>query len=129
MLTRDQILGIQDIKVKEVPVPEWGGSVYIRQLTRGEQDDYLKMQYGTTTVETDARIRRQKITSMSFYGHDAWLCQKAICDDKGNTLFTDKDLAALKAKNGEVVGRIATEIVKFSGMAKDVEVAEQAKNS
>lgn len=128
-LSRDQILGIQDIKVKELQVPEWNGSVFIRQLTRGEQDEYLKMQFSTTAVETDLRVRRQKVLNMSFYGHDAWLCVHGICDDKGTPIFTDKDLEVLKRKNGEVVGRIASEIVTFSGMAKDVEAAEKAKNS
>ena len=42
-LTADQILAADDMGLKEVNVPEWGGSVYIRVMTVGERDEYERM--------------------------------------------------------------------------------------
>jgi hypothetical protein len=127
-LNRDQILNSVDIQVKEIQVPEWGGSVFIRQLTRAEQDEYLKRQYGDTRLKQDNRAKQQEISSVNIYGHDAYLCVCGICDEDGKQLFKQNDIDALKKKNGSVVGRIAVEIVKFSSMENDVTVEEEVKN-
>ena len=128
MLTREQILNKVDIEIKEIPVPEWGGSVYIRQLSRGEQDTYLKRQYGDTRLRQDNRAKNQEISAVNIYGHDAFICVCGICNEDGTPLFKQNDVEDLKKKNGAVIGRIAVEIVKFSGMAGDVQVEEEVKN-
>ena len=128
MLTRDQILQKNDIQVKQISVPEWGGEVFIRQLTRGEQDTYLKRQYGETRLKQDSKAKNQEISAVNIYGHDAFLVACGVCDEDGKPLFKQDDVDALKKKNGEVIGRLATEIVKFSGMAGDVTVEEEIKN-
>lgn len=127
-LTREQIFNKVDIEVKEIQVPEWGGTVFIRQLTRGEQDAYLKRQMGEARVKTQRRDSSGEIAAASMFGHDAFLCVCGICDENGSPLFSDKDVDQLKKKNGEVIGRIALEIVRFSGMAGDVPLEEEAKN-
>ena len=127
-LTRDQILTTVDIAIKEIPVPEWNGTIFIRQLSRGEQDTYLKRQYGETKLKQNPKENQQEISALNIYGHDAFLCASAICDAEGKNIFTQTDIDALRKKNGAVIGRIAVEIVKFSGMLGDVEVAEEAKN-
>lgn len=129
MLTREQILSTNDIEVKEVQVPEWGGSVFIRQLSRGEQDTYLKRQYGETKMKQDTKAKQQEISAVNIYGHDAYLCACGICDQDGKPLFKQTDVDELKKKNGAVIGRLAVEIVKFSAMAGDVEAVEEIKNS
>ena len=128
MLSREQILNKVDIQIKEIPVPEWGGSVFIRQLSRAEQDEYLKRQYGETRLKQDTRAHAQEISAVNIYGHDTFLCVAGICDEEGKPLFKADDIAALKKKNGAVVGRIAVEIVKFSAMQSDVDVEEEVKN-
>jgi hypothetical protein len=37
MLDRKSILDRNDSKIEEVPVPEWGGSVYVRVLSGAER--------------------------------------------------------------------------------------------
>ena len=134
MLTREDILSIQDITVKEITVPEkipaWGGkTLYIKQLTRGQQDAYLKRQFGDTKMRQDRRATNQEISSINIYGHDAWLCVRGICDENGKPLFTDKDMQALENKSGEAIGWIATQIVEFSGMGADKAVASGEKTA
>jgi hypothetical protein len=137
MLTRDEILALDDITVKKITVPDtipvWGGkSLYIKQLTRGQQDVYNKRQFSGMTIKQDGARKNgnghkpneaQELIGMaSIYGHDAWLCVRGICDETGKTLFTDADLDRLNAKSGEAIGWIALEIVKFSNMANDSKV-------
>ncbi len=128
-LTREDIFAIQDIETKEIAVPMWGGkSLFIRQLTRAEQDEYLRRQYGGTKMRQDNRARNQQIDGMNLYGHDAYLCICGICDADGKRLFIKADIEKLAEKNGEAVGYIAKEIIEFSGMAPDVEVLDKTKN-
>jgi hypothetical protein len=89
----------------------------------------LKRQYGETKLKQDSHARQQEISAVNIYGHDAFLCACGICDEEGKPLFKQDDIDALKKKNGEVIGRLATEIVKFSGMAGDVTVEEEIKIS
>ena len=124
-LTREQILGKVDIAIKEIEVPEWGGSVHIRQLTRGEQDTYLKRQTGESRLKQDAGATQQEISGVTIYGHDAYLCACGICDSEGSALFKQEDIKALDKKNGAVIGRIAVAIVEFSEMKKDVATAKK----
>jgi len=128
MLSREQILNKVDIEIKEIPVPEWGGSIFIRQLSRGEQDTYLKRQYGDTRLKQDSKARNQEISAVNIYGHDAYLCVCGICNEDGTPVFKQTDVEDLKKKNGMVIGRIAVEIVKFSGMAGDIPVEDEVKN-
>lgn len=127
-LTRDDILNISDITVKEITVPEsipaWGGkTLTIKQLTRGQQDAYLKRQYGDTKLKQDRKAKNQEISAVNIYGHDAWLCVRGICDGQGKTIFTDADIEKLNEKSGESIGWIAKEIIQFSGMGEDEKVA------
>ena len=128
MLSREQILNKIDIEIKEIPVPEWGGNIFIRQLSRGEQDTYLKRQYGETRLKQDSKAKNQEITAVNIYGHDAYLCVCGICNEDGTPLFKQTDIEELKKKNGAVIGHIAVEIVKFSGMAGDVPIEDEVKN-
>ncbi|MCZ2155742.1 MAG: hypothetical protein LC114_17895 [Bryobacterales bacterium] len=127
-LTREQILNVNDIERKEIEIPEWGGTVWIRQLTRGEQDAYLKRQMGGAKVKAGKKDIAGEFDAASIYGHDTWLCSRGICDEEGKPLFNEKDVDALAKKNGTAIGRIAQEIVQFSGMAEDLPVEEEAKN-
>lgn len=127
-LSREAILQVQDITVKEIEVPEWGGAVFIRQLTRGEQDEWLRRQYGQTRLKQDTKAKQQEISSVNMYGHDAYLCVCGICDIDGKRLFKETDVEDLRKKNGAVIGRLAVEIVKYSQLAGDAEVIEEVKN-
>jgi len=131
-LTRDEILSIVDLTTKEITVPDtipvWGGKkLYIKQLSRGQQDEYLKRQFGATKLKQDRKAKNQEISAVNIYGHDAWLVVKGACDAEGKPLFKEADTEALNAKSGEAIGWIAAQIVEFSGMAEDAAVANGEK--
>jgi hypothetical protein len=89
MLNRDVILAADDLPRREVQVPEWGGSVYVRALNGAERDQLERM------VSSDSISRAALV---------------ALCtvDEAGERMFSDKDVAALAQKNGAALGRIVT---------------------
>lgn len=132
-LTREEILSLNDIETKVVTIPEhipgWGGkSLHIRQLSRGQQDAYMRRRFGGTTMQQDRKGGNQEIKVANLFGHDAWLFVRGVCDENMKPIFTDADLAKLEARNGEAIGWVALEIVKFSGMAEDVRAGDEAKS-
>lgn len=133
-LTRSDILGIQDIQVKEIdapPVAGWKGkTLFIRQLSRAQQDEYFRRQFGPVRMRQEARQRgSQEIAGINLYGHDAYLFAMGVCDENGKTQFSEDDIPVLAKKNGEAIGYVAKEILEFSGMGKDVEELQEIKNS
>lgn len=126
-LTREQILGIQDIEVKEIEVPGWNGTVFIRKLTRGQQDEYAKRRFGKTAMK-HLGGQQEVESDISLFGHDAWLFAQGVCDEDGKRLFSNSDVSKLNEKSGEAIGLVAQKIVKFSGMVEDVEELEKLKN-
>ena len=128
-LTREQILNISDIEVKQIHVDEWEEDIYIRQLTRGQQDAYLKRQFGKgQQTKVSGGGNQEVLTEVNIYGHDAFLCVCGICDSEGNPLFKREDEKALQEKSGNAIGSIAVAIVKFSGMVEEVKETEELKN-
>lgn len=126
-LTREEILGFDDIKVKEIGVPDWDGAkVYIRKLTRGQQDEYARRRFGKTAMKGLGKAAEVE-SEVSIFGHDAWIFAQAVCNEKGARLFTDSDVQKLLDKSGEAIGHVAQEIVKFSGMTEDIEELEKIK--
>jgi len=126
-LTREELLAIDDLSIKEIIIPEtipaWGGrTVFIRQLSRGEQDAYMKRQFGDARMKAQKRDVGGEISLAGMFGHDAWLCVRGVCDENGKPIFTDKDIEALNKKSGEAIGWIAKEIALFSGMGEDERV-------
>ena len=129
ILTRDAVLALDDITTTIVTFPDdfsahaWAGkSVYIRQLTREEQDAYLRRQFGGVKLKQNTRKKsgEQEISQADIYGHDAWLVVKGTCDENRKPIFTDADVALLAKKNGEAIGWLAVQILKWSGMQDDV---------
>jgi hypothetical protein len=126
-LTREEILSMSDLTHKEITVPDsipvWGGKkIYIKQLTRGDQDQYLKRQFGE-----HGKMRQgiATVDMIGLYGNDSWICSRGICDEKGTRIFTPDDCEKLDEKSGEFVGWTAKEILRFSNMLKDAEEAKE----
>jgi hypothetical protein len=127
-LTREDFLSIDDITIKKIVIPSnvpaWGGKeLYIKQLNRGQQDVYLKRQFGDTRMKQN-ETKQQEISQINIYGHDAWLCIKSVCDESGKLLFTNADEDSLNKKSGEAIGWIAAQVVEFSGMKTDDKIAK-----
>lgn len=98
-LTREAILAAEDLKLVEVKVPEWNGSVWIRGLTAHERTELE-----TSRSEVDDRRLALMV-----------LCS---CDQEGKRLFSLADVEALGGKNWEPVQRIFEKALELNGMGK-----------
>lgn len=119
VLTRDQILAATDMRIEEVDVPEWGGSVFVRNLNGRARDKFESSRY---KVSQDGKVELI---------HDntrATLLALSLCDEVGTLLFSIADVQALGEKNGATLDRLFEVAQRLSGLrTKDAE--EKLKNS
>jgi hypothetical protein len=108
VLTAEQILAADDLGLKQVTVPEWGGDVFIRVMSVGERDSYERKWIGQKESGID-NFRTEYLA-------------RVICDEKGNLLFTRDQVGTLANKNGAVMSRLFDAAMKHNQMTEgDVE--------
>lgn len=112
-LTAEQILAADDLGLKKVSVPEWGGDVYIRVMSVGERDTYERMWIGKRDSGID-NFRTQYLA-------------RVLCDDKGKLLFSRDQIDALAAKSGAVMGTLFDVAMKHNKMTEE-DVVELGKS-
>jgi hypothetical protein len=122
ILDKAQILGADDLKIETVPVPEWGGTVCVRNLRGWERDKHDEF-------VQEAQEKRD-------YTHSrARLVSVSLCDETGKSLdFTEADMLALSDKNAAPLDRLYKACVRLSysgGDAKELEKNDsgQSENS
>jgi hypothetical protein len=115
-LTRDEILGANDLRLERVETPEWGGSgfVFVRGMTARERDEYdasllVRDQFSLADM-------RSKLASMT------------ICDETGKRTFSKDDVDALAQKSGAAMHRVFKTSQELSGLLSNAEVAEALRN-
>lgn len=112
-LSKDQILAADDMGLREVDVPEWGGSVFIRVMTVGERDSY----------ENDWVLHKAK----GVENFRAKFLARCLCDEKGNRMFSDAEVPQLAAKSARVMNRLWQATMEHNALT-DKDVEELAKN-
>lgn len=110
-LSRDQILAANDIEVEEVVVPEWKGSVYVKELSLRDRIEIENAAKGKTG---DADVFYRTLI-------------KCICDSEGHLLFDEKDIERLGAKNNKVLHKLFKKCITFNKI--DAEAVEQASKN
>jgi hypothetical protein len=124
-LSRDQILAANDLEVREVDVPEWGGTVKVRALNGAERDRF------------EASLRKERRRADGKEGTEvvantdnmrAKLVARAVVDDDGKRVFTDADINALGEKSALVLDRLFDVVSDLSGLS-DTAAEEAEKNS
>ena len=110
-LTLDAILRADDLPVKKVDVPEWGGYVYIRSFTAGQRGKW------------EAEVSGDKLTAI----REKFVVM-VTCDKDGNLLFTDEHIAALGEKSGAALDRILAVGLELNRVTED-DVKELEGNS
>jgi hypothetical protein len=89
-LSKAKILAAKDVKLSEaVPVPEWGGDVYIRTISGTERDKFEEA-YSEQKMKA-FRVRFLVLT---------------LADESGERLFGDADIDALGGKSSVVINRL-----------------------
>jgi len=116
VLGRDAILEIDDRSRIPLPVPEWGGLIYVRMVSGGERD---KFEASMRTVDGRAR------NLVDFRARFAVL---VASDADGNALFTAADIPALTAKSSSALERILLAGMKLNRWTEQ-DIADLEKNS
>lgn len=112
-LTADQILAADDMGLKKVSVPEWGGDVYIRVMSVAERDAYERKWIGKRDQGID-NFRTQYLAGV-------------LCDEGGKLLFSRDQIDKLAQKSGAVMGRLFDEAMKHNRMTEE-DVQELGKS-
>ena len=88
-LNRADILSKTKLPMREIDVPEWGGTVFVSVMTAGERDAWEI--YVSTSKSKDIRART------------AVAC---VCDSAGARLFTEDDMPAVSQLHSRALDRI-----------------------
>lgn len=113
-LTKEAILGANDVEVREVEVPEWGGIICVRGMTGRERQKYEESLQGKKG-QINTRYALEKLVA---------LC---AVDKDGNRLFSDDDIAALSKKSAKALMRVAAVATELSGLTKE-DMEEMVEN-
>jgi hypothetical protein len=117
-LDRDAILKAAALKTEDVPVPEWGGSVLVRELRGRERDEWeasLAVQRGRQMVPDVANMRA-KLAARTIVGEDL------------EPLFSQQDVNALGELSAAALDRVFEVASRLSGL-NPADVEEMSKNS
>lgn len=111
-LTAKQILEMDDRPTKEVEVPEWGGSVFIRTMSGDERD----------TFEAEMVAQQGGANPSKIKGIRARFVTRVLVDENGERLFKDSQADQLGKKSAAALDRIFSEASAFNRLSgEDVE--------
>lgn len=109
-LTRAAILAAEPkLATETVEVPEWGGSVIVREMSGRDRDAYevsLLAEPGRSTAPNLANVRAKLI---------AFSC----VDEEGERLFTDADVELLGEKSAAALQRVFDVAMRLSRIGPD----------
>lgn len=109
ILGRTQIDAAIDRKHVDVPVPEWGGTVRLMELSAKDRSlieaTTIGVQGQNVQVRTEAfqTLRERTVAA-------------AMVDDQNIRIYRDTELDALGKKSGQVVQRLFDIVQELSGM-------------
>lgn len=118
ILSKDEILGTEDLPREEVFVKEWKGSVIIKGLTASERDDF----------ESQIFTGEGKSRKFNYKDLRARLLSLTICNEAGERIFSDGDIEKLGKKSGKIMDRLFDKAQKLSGIGQ-TDLDELLKNS
>lgn len=118
ILTRDQIVKAEDIEYEIVSIPEWGGDVKLKTMTGTERDAW----------ESSVFRAKGKVNNADYQDMRAKLLSRCIVGEDDKRLFSDKEVAAVGAKNASILDRLYIVAAKLNAIGADDE-EELLKNS
>lgn len=113
LLSREDIIAVEDRTTETVKVPEWGGEVLVRSLSGRERDEFE-----SSTVRTRGGKREENYDNFR-----ARLVSLCLVDEDGRRLFTSKsDIILLGNKSVAALQRVFNKAQELNGMSdEDVE--------
>ncbi len=110
LLNRDQILTADDLTHEDVPCPEWGGEVRVRNLTGTERDAF----------EASMTSGKAGDKTLNMVNLRARLIAASAIDEAGRKLFHGPDdVRALGKKSAAPMDRLFDVCQRLSGLSDD----------
>ena len=117
VLGRDAILGAP-LKSRTIDIPEWGGSVRIKEMTAIEREAFEEAIISTNG--TNPALNKGNIRG--------WMASFSLVDEDGNRLFSSADdVAALGKTSGTALTLVCSEIQEMNAIGEK-EVEELAED-
>ena len=104
-LTKADVLAAQDLKREAVDVPEWGGRVYLTELTAAERVAWEKRISGLDDTKP-----LEVLTS---------LLVVTVCDRQGERLFDEADVPELAKRSAAVLLRLQKQALELNRLTDD----------
>jgi hypothetical protein len=116
-LSREEILAAPDLRRDEVSVPEWGGTVRIREMSLEDRAALYDLMYGKAA--DDKKVGQRGLDL------NLEMIRRSAVDESDAPLFTAADLKKLAKKSDRAVRRLVEAIEAMHQMDADaVEAAE-----
>lgn len=106
ILTREDILKVQDLKCKTINVPEWGGEVIVKEMSAARRLEFERL-----LTENEDQVR---------------ILLVAICvvNEAGEPLFTVEDVQSLGKKNFQTVRKVSNVAIRLNEVKAEQENGE-----
>lgn len=111
-LTRQQLDAVNDLKTKDVEVPEWGGTVRLRELSAKDRSLIEATTIGARGQGVEIRVEAFKTLKQR-------VVAASLIDDNGNRLYKENEVGFLAQKSGQVVERLFQIVQDLSGMTEE----------
>lgn len=116
-LTRDAFLKPAEIPMEEVPIPELGGSVWIKGMTAKGRAEFERQFQTGSGKQHKGRIGEVRERLMV----------ACCCDKDGNQIFQTDDVAAIGLQRVDIIERCVNVAMRLCGMS-ETDVESLAKN-
>jgi len=117
ILTKGQISAADDRKIVELEIPEWGGSIRIREMSAADR------------IALAILVGGEEVPKNAVLGLMTEIAARSIVDEKGDAMYTKEEADELfSAKSYAPLERIVGEARKLSVLSSEA-VEEERKNS
>ena len=123
---RKYILEYNDLPVKEVKVPEWGGiTLYVRAMNAQERDSFMFSKWANKGNKDSDKIETQDIMN----NITASTLARVICSDCEGTqrVFNDEDIITLGKKSAAALERLHNGFKVINGILEEEDLEKNLK--
>jgi hypothetical protein len=117
-LTFESIIASEDLPKELVPVPEWGGEVYISTMTAADRDAY---ELSLANMQANGKAKP------SMQNMRAKLVGRCLVDEAGERVFSEAKIVDLGKKSAKVLDKLFEVASRLNGI-NEADQLEIAKN-
>lgn len=120
-LNRQQIHDADDIEIREVDVPEWGGVVCVKGITGTERDEF------EGSIVEDVQQGKKTVVKVVHKEMRAKLVVKSVVHgpgtpEAGQRMFDETDIGWISSKSAAALDRVFSAAQELAGISeRDVE--------